>query len=61
MMLSESDKGPRHHLVGGTLDVVSAVLSMCSDAFVLLRPVRNTDGGVVDFVCVRSPAARIVC
>ena len=52
MMLSESDRGPRHHLGGGTLDVVSAVLSMCSDAFVLLRPVRNPDGGVVDFVCV---------
>lgn len=52
MMLSESDRGPRHHFGGGTPDVVSAVLSMCPDAFVLLRPVRNPDGGVVDFVCV---------
>jgi len=52
MMLSESYRGPRHPHVGGTLDIVSAVLSMSSDAFVLLRPVRNPDGDVVDFVCV---------
>jgi len=57
MMLSESDKGPRHLHGGGTLDVVSAVLSMCSDAFVLLRPVRNPDGGVIDFVCVLANQA----
>ena len=52
MMLSEQDRGPRHDQGGSTIDVVSAVLSMCSDAFVLLRPVRNPDGDVVDFVCV---------
>ena len=52
MMLSEPGRGPRHDRGGSTIDVVSAVLSMCSDAFVLLRPVRNPDGDVVDFVCV---------
>ena len=52
MMSSDSDRGLRRDHGGSSPDVVSAVLSMCSDAFVLLRPVRNPDGDVVDFVCV---------
>ena len=51
-MLSELDRRPRHDHGGSTTDIMSAVLSMCTDAFVLLRPVRNPDGDVVDFVCV---------
>jgi len=52
MMSSDSDRELRRDHGGSSPDVVSAVLSMCSDAFVLLRPVRNPDGDVVDFVCV---------